>query len=37
MEYLIHIAILVCIYGILALSLDLVVGEAEKVGSDSVF
>ncbi|MEK9154223.1 MAG: branched-chain amino acid ABC transporter permease [Patescibacteria group bacterium] len=28
MEYLIHVAILVCIYGILALSLDLVVGEA---------
>jgi branched-chain amino acid transport system permease protein len=28
MEYLIHIAILVCIYGILGLSLNLVVGEA---------
>ncbi len=28
MEYLVHIAILVCIYGILGLSLDLVVGQA---------
>ncbi len=28
MEYLIHIAILVCIYGILGLSLNLVIGEA---------
>ncbi len=28
MEYLIHIAILVCIYGILGLSLNLIVGEA---------
>lgn len=28
MEYLVHIATLVCIYGILAVSLDLVVGEA---------